>query len=122
MPATQPTDFRNDVMTQRTDDYLDDTRVAAYCSSEAPVIACLAREVRRLRDGIREHRSQTGHALCWLNDVALWRLLEDEPAYPHETLPVREEFLANCRRYYQSRLDGMPWADPAVEHTITGDR
>jgi hypothetical protein len=109
-------------MTQFRDALIDDAQIATYCASEQPVIARLAQEVRRLRDGIREHRAQSGHALCWLNDVALWRLLEDDPTYPHDTLPVREEFLANCRRYYQSRLDGTPWVDPAPESTVTGDR
>jgi hypothetical protein len=108
-------------MTQRKEILLDDAQIAAHCSSEQPVIAHLAQEVRRLRDGIREHRAQSGHSLCWLNDVALWRLLDDDPSYPHDTLPVQEEFLANCRRYYQSRLDGTPWADPAPESTVTGD-
>jgi hypothetical protein len=109
------------VMMQRKDDYMADSELAEYCSSDVPVIARLAMEVRRLREGIRNHRSQTGHSLCWLNDVALWRLIEEETAYPHDTLPVREEFLANCERYYQSRLEGTPWTDPAVKHTITGD-
>ena len=105
-------------MRQPTDDDIDDSTLAVYCSSGTPVIALLAREVQRLRNGIREHRAATGHALCWLNDVALWGLLDEQPTYPHETLPVREEFLANCQRYYQSRLDGTPWCDPAVEHTL----
>jgi hypothetical protein len=109
-------------MPKNTDDYLDDSRVAEYCSSEVPVISRLAREVQRLREGIRYHRSQTGHSLCWINDVALWRLIEDDPTYPHDTLPVREEFLANCRRYYQSRLEGTSWVDPAVKQTITDDK
>ena len=109
-------------MTQRTDDDIDDAEVAEYSSSDVPVISRLAKEVQRLREGIRDHRSQTGHSLCWLNDVALWRLVDDKPTYPHDTLPVREEFLANCQRYYQSRLEGTPWGDPAVAHTITGDK
>jgi len=108
-------------VTQSKDILLDDARIATYCSSEQPVIARLAQETRRLRDGIREHRTQSGHAICWLNDVALWRLLEDDPTYPHDTLPVREEFLANCQRYYQSRLDGTLWVDPAPGNTVTGD-
>ena len=109
-------------MTQNKDDYIADSELAEYCSSDVSVISRLAKEVQRLRDGIRDHRSQTGHSLCWLNDVALWRLVEEEPTYPHDTLPVREEFLANCQRFYQSPLQGTPWADPSIEQTITGDK
>jgi hypothetical protein len=35
----------------------------------------LIAEMRRLREGIREHRDSTGHALCW-HHPALWSLLQ----------------------------------------------
>jgi hypothetical protein len=96
----------------------DDSEVDEWLDSRDPLVRRLAQEVRRLRDGIRQHRSQTGHSLCWLNDLELWRLLDTDAAYPHASLPVREEFLENCKRYYASRLEGTPWQDPPVKNTL----
>ena len=95
-----------------------DSEVEALCSSEDRTIAGLADEVRSLRAGIRIHKSQTGHSLCWLNDVELWRLLDSDPAYPHDTLPVRDEFLRQCRAYYESRLKGLPYEEPDPKKTV----
>ncbi len=97
---------------------ISDSEIEEYRMDSNVVIAKLANEVYRLRQGIREHKSRTGHSLCWLNDVALWELVDEHTEYPHDTLPVREEFLANCQRYYQSRLEGTPWADPPVERSV----
>lgn len=79
----------------------------------------LAVEILRLRAGIREHQEASGHALCWLNDVALWKLLDENATYPHDTLPVREEFLNQCQRYHASRLENTPYAEPAVKQAVT---
>lgn len=100
----------------------DDAELEALLGSEDPLISRLAAEIKRLRDGIRLHQSQTGHSLCWLNDIELWRLLDADAGYPHETLPVREEFMENCRRFYASRLQGTPWEDPPVENTVVDKR
>ncbi len=93
---------------------LTDDHIEALAGSRDNVVAQLATEIRRLRDGIKEHRSATGHELCWLNDVALWTLIGEDaaPAYPHETLPVREEFLSQCCRYYESRIAGSAYEEP----------
>lgn len=87
-----------------------------------PAVRELAQEALRLRSAIETHRAQTGHALCWLNDVELWKAIgEDEgAAYPHETLPVREEFLKQCGRFYESRLTGTPYVEPQPKQTLTG--
>lgn len=62
-------------------------------------------EVRRLRTAIETHRDQTGHNLCWLNDVKLWEVLGDGvSAYPHVSIPSEEEFFLGCRAYYASRF------------------
>lgn len=98
---------------------LSDDEIAKYCADPNEIAGALAREVKRLRDGIREHQAQTGHSICWLNDAALWKLLDGNPTYPHETLPVREEFLRNCQRFYESRLLGTRWEDPEAERTIS---
>ena len=97
---------------------LDDAAIARHCGDDNEIVAELAREVGRLREGIRNHQRQTGHSLCWLNDVELWKLLDENPQYPHQTLPVREEFLRNCQRYYESRLSGTPWQDPNADRMI----
>ena len=46
----------------------------------------LAAEVRKLRQGIRQHRDSTRHELCW-HQPALWGLL------PEKTIRFR-----SCRR------------------------
>ena len=107
-------------MSKSQPDALSDSEITEYCSSTESLVARLAQEVHRLRQDIRDHRSQTGHSLCWLNDVALWQLLDENAGYPHDTLPVQEEFMANCQRFYRSRLEGTPWSDPPVKQTITG--
>ncbi len=67
-------------------------------------------EVRRLMMLIKIHRDQTGHNLCWMNDVRLWREALNDPTieYPHKTIPPKIEFLdlgckAYCGGYYESR-------------------
>ena len=107
-------------MTQNRQSTFTDSEINKCGSSRELLVARLAQEVLRLRQGIRHHRSQTGHSLCWLNDVALWQLLDENAGYPHDTLPVQEEFVANCQRFYRSRLEGTPWVDPPVKHAITG--
>jgi len=97
---------------------LDEPSIKACCSHGDSTVSALAGEVLRLRDGISTHQRQTGHAMCWLNDVALWRLLEPAAEYPHATLPVDEEFLTRCRRYYQSRIEATPYAEPQTLETL----
>ncbi len=98
-----------------------DAEVARLVQSEDPSIRMLACEVARLRAAIREHMGKKGHELCWLNDVALWRTVSEASGYPHESLPVREEFLRQCAVYYESRVRGTPYEEPAAEKTVTTD-
>ena len=97
---------------------LPDEEINRLSGDDNATIRLLAAEVARLRAGIKSHRSATGHELCWLNDVELWKLVEDSPAYPHETLPVAEEFLSQCRRYHESRLKNSPYAEPQAKTTV----
>jgi hypothetical protein len=60
----------------------------------------LVAEVKRLRDGIRQHRDSTGHDLCW-HYPALWGLLPDKTD-PVPKVPPWPEFLAGCIRYRRS--------------------
>ena len=60
----------------------------------------LMAEVRKLRQGIREHRDSTGQDLCW-HHPALWGLLPEKQD-PVPTVPDWPEFLRGCIQYRQS--------------------
>lgn len=65
-------------------------------------------EVKRLRQGIREHRDSSGHALCW-HHPKLWALLpERTDALP--TVPDWPQFLRGCIHYRQSLDQQLPQA------------
>lgn len=66
----------------------------------------LLAEVKKLRQGIREHRDSTGHELCW-HHPALWSLLP-EKTDPLPAVPVWAEFMKGCIRYRQSLDDQLP--------------
>jgi hypothetical protein len=65
----------------------------------------LRSEIRKLRNGIRQHRDATGHNLCWFVPE-LWNLLP-EKIEPQPQVPSTEEFLCNCKLYRLS-LDDKP--------------
>lgn len=60
----------------------------------------LQAEVKRLREGIRQHRDSSGHDLCWYVPE-LWNLLPDK-VEPQPDVPPTEEFLHCCKLYRQS--------------------
>ena len=62
--------------------------------------ADLIMEVRRLRQGIREHRDSTRHELCWYHPQ-LWGLLP-EKVNPEIAVPAWPQFLRGCLRYRES--------------------
>ena len=97
---------------------LPDEEIDRLSGDDNATVRRLAAEVARLRAGIKSHRSTTGHELCWLNDVELWKLIEANPAYPHESLPVAEEFLSQCRRYHESRLKNSPYTEPPTREAV----
>ena len=68
----------------------------------------LVAEVKRLRQGIREHRDSTGHDLCW-HHPALWSLLP-ERSDPLPVVPGWPQFLRGCIRYRQSLDEQIPYA------------
>ena len=68
----------------------------------------LIAEVRKLRNGIREHRDGTGHDLCW-HHPRLWGLLP-EKSDPIPSVPEWPQFLAGCIRYRQSLDEQVPTA------------
>jgi hypothetical protein len=68
----------------------------------------LVEEVRKLRQGIREHRDASGHELCW-HHPALWGLLP-EKTDPVPSVPSWPQFLRGCLRYRQSLDEQAPGA------------
>ncbi len=73
----------------------------------------LIAEVKKLRQGIREHRDSTGHELCW-HHPALWALLP-EKSDPQPTVPDWPEFFRGCIRYRQSLDEQLPDAPRSHE-------
>lgn len=57
-------------------------------------------EVRKLRQGIRQHRDSSGHELCW-HHPDLWGLLP-ERTDPLPVVPEWPEFISGCVKYRQS--------------------
>lgn len=66
----------------------------------------LIAEVKKLRQGIREHRDTMGHYLCW-HHPEMWSLLP-EKTDPVPTVPAWPQFLAGCIRYRQSLDEQLP--------------
>jgi hypothetical protein len=73
----------------------------------------LVAEVKRLRQGIRNHRDSTGHELCW-HHPALWGLLP-EKTDPIPTVPAWPEFIRGCVRYRQTLDEQAPDAPRTKE-------
>lgn len=73
----------------------------------------LIAEVKKLRQGIREHRDSTGHELCW-HHPALWSLLP-EKSDPLPVVPDWPQFLQGCLRYRQSLDEQLPLAPRSHE-------
>jgi len=71
----------------------------------------LIAQVKALRQGIRQHRDSTGHALCW-HHPQLWALLP-EPVPPQIAVPEWPQFMRGCIHYRQS-LDTQAPEAPRV--------
>jgi len=71
----------------------------------------LVAEIKKLRQGIREHRDSTGQELCW-HHPALWALLP-EKTDPLPTVPDWPQFMAGCIKYRQSLDQQAPHAPRA---------
>jgi len=78
----------------------------------------LIAEVKRLRDGIREHRDSSGHELCW-HHPRLWALLP-ERSDPLPSVPEWPQFLRGCIRYRESLDRELPDA-PRTRHEFVRD-
>ena len=78
----------------------------------------LIAEVKRLRDGIREHRDSSMHELCW-HHPQLWGLLP-ENSDPQPAVPAWPQFLRGCIKYRESLDRELPDA-PRVSEEFEGD-
>ena len=63
----------------------------------------LKEEVKKLRSEIRYHRDQKGDDRCWVDDLRLYEALPEGAAGLDSTLPPEDIFLANCKKFCQSR-------------------
>lgn len=66
----------------------------------------LVDQVKRLREGVREHRDATGHQLCW-HHPTLWNLLP-EKTEPAIAVPPWPKFLRGCLHYRESLDEQRP--------------
>ena len=73
----------------------------------------LIAEVKRLRQGIREHRDSSGHDLCW-HHPQLWGLLP-EPIPKDIAVPAWPQFLRGCLKYRESLDRELPNARSAKQ-------
>jgi hypothetical protein len=80
----------------------------------------LVMEVVSLRDGIRAHRDNTLHELCW-HHPALWGLLP-EKSDPLPEVPDWPQFLEGCLRYRRSLDEQLPDAPRTNRPYQEGDR
>jgi hypothetical protein len=69
----------------------------------------LIAEIKTLRNGIREHRDSSMHALCW-HHPRLWGLLP-EKTDPLPVVPEWPQFMRGCIRYRQSLDEQLPRAE-----------
>ena len=73
----------------------------------------LITEVKKLRQGIREHRDSSGQELCW-HHPALWGLLP-EKSNPVPIVPAWPQFMQGCIKYRQSLDEQAPEAPRSKE-------
>jgi hypothetical protein len=73
----------------------------------------LIAEVKKLRQGIRNHRDSDRHELCW-HHPDLWNLLP-EKTDPLPTIPEWAEFMRGCIKYRQSLDEQAPDAPRTEE-------
>lgn len=71
----------------------------------------LVAELKKLRQGIRQHRDSSGHELCW-HHPALWGLLP-ERTDPIPRVPEWPEFFRGCVSYRES-LDRQAPTAPRI--------
>ncbi len=66
----------------------------------------LIKEVKKLRQGIREHRDSSEHALCWYHPQ-LWNLLPEKGSV-NPAVPDWPQFMEGCVRFRRSLDEQLP--------------
>ncbi len=76
----------------------------------------LAEAIAERRAVIRAHRDAKGDDRCWIDDLAVWRMVDGLTA-DAATLPSFDEGMKRCRDFYQHRRAEAPeeGASPAPE-------
>jgi hypothetical protein len=84
--------------------YADNTQAATDINELIRIAREQDEERVRLESAIRTHRDQRGDDRCWLDDHALYSVLDDAPEPSnHLALPPKCEFLKSCERYWEQR-------------------
>ena len=78
----------------------------------------LVAEVRKLREGIREHRDSSAQELCW-HHPKLWGMLP-ERTDPMPAVPEWPQFMAGCVKYRAS-LDRQAPNAPRTKQPYESD-
>lgn len=60
------------------------------------------RRIKELETAIRNHRDQKGDNRCWLDDLELYKVLNDGKS-GDLSLPPKCEFLESCSRFWEQR-------------------
>jgi len=76
----------------------------------------LVDEVKKLRQGIRQHRDSSRQELCW-HHPALWGLLPDKTD-PIPVVPDWPQFIQGCVKYRQS-LDEQARGAPRTNEPVS---
>ena len=73
--------------------------------------------VKQLEDAIREHRNQRADDRCWLDDLTLYAVLNDDVVTDNR-VGDQCAMLRNCERFIKNRCDGGgPWKSYAELET-----
>ena len=69
------------------------------------LIIALRTRISFLENGIKDHHDAVGNDRCWLNNKKLYALIGIE--WESCSLPQREEFLHNCKIYYDEEISSL---------------
>lgn len=61
------------------------------------------KRIIELETAIRKHRDERGHNRCWLDDLELYKVLNESINENDFVLPPKTEFLDQCCKYYETR-------------------
>lgn len=74
-----------------------------------PELKAAHARIKQLELAIRTHRDEHCDDRCWLDDQALYAVLGEPVAADANAMPPRDQFLANCARFYDARCKNAGW-------------